>query len=379
MLILIAPDKFKGTLGAPEVAAAIAEGVKRVVPDATIELRPLGDGGEGTMEALRAKLGGRTEDVTVTGPLGGSVEATITFFDDGRVGLETAAASGLTLVAPSQRDALAASSRGTGELLVAALRRAGPGAQVIVGIGGSASTDGGTGAADAGGWRFLDGDGRELPPGGGALTRLARIDGSGVASDIRDRPIIGACDIDNPLLGERGSAPVFAPQKGASRKDVEVLEAGLGVLSATMARDLGVRVADRAGAGAAGGLGAGLAGFFGAKLRPGFEFVAEATALERAIRASDLVITGEGLLDDSSLGGKVPVGVARMARRAGVPCAALAGDIHLGTDALGAEGISPAAAGVAATGRHRAMDDTKSAVADTTERLMLGLIRDADP
>jgi glycerate 2-kinase len=373
--ILIAPDKFKGTLGAPEVAEAIADGVRRVAPDADVDLKPLGDGGDGTMEALRRGLGGRVEEVSVTGPLGARVGAPLTFFDDGRVGIETASASGLTLVAHDRRDALRASSRGTGELLLAALRRA-PGAQVIVGIGGSASTDGGAGAATAAGWRFLDRRGQDLPPGGGSLVRLARIDRAGVAPEVSNRSIVGACDIDNPLLGERGSARVFAPQKGASEADVELLESGLSTLSTRVAADLGVEVADRAGAGAAGGLGAGLAAFYGAELRGGFELVAEAISLRAAIESADLVITGEGLLDGSSLGGKAPIGVARMARAAGVRCAVVAGGVALGREALDAEGILSAVSVTDVAGPERAMEDTRWAVGYAAERLALHLYRD---
>ncbi|MDQ3766661.1 MAG: glycerate kinase, partial [Actinomycetota bacterium] len=262
MLILIAPDKFKETMAASDVAQAIAEGARRVFPDAGIEIHPLGDGGEGTLEALVAAVGGRIETARVAGPLGAPLQAPLGRLDDGRVALEVAAASGLTLVPRSRRDALRSSSRGTGELILAALDETKP-TTAIVGIGGSASTDGGTGAASAAGWRFLDGRGRELPPGGGSLVKLARIDEAGVDPRLSRCSIVGAADIDNPLFGERGAAHVFGPQKGASPEQVAVLDDGLANLADRLERDLdgSSALAGSAGAGAAGGLGFGLTAF----------------------------------------------------------------------------------------------------------------------
>ncbi|MDQ3752745.1 MAG: glycerate kinase [Actinomycetota bacterium] len=368
MLILIAPDKFKESLAASEVAQAIAEGVRRVFPDAGIEIFPLGDGGEGTLEALMAAVGGRIETVEVSGPLGAPVHAPLGRLDDGRIALEVAAASGLTLVPKARRDALGASSRGTGELILAGLDQTEPTA-AIVGIGGSASTDGGTGAASAAGWRFLDGRGRTLPSGGGALVNLARIDGSDVDTRLAGCAITGAADIDNPLVGERGAARVFGPQKGASPEQVTLLDDGLSTLADVVNRDLdgdpGLRGA--ASAGAAGGLGFGLAAFFGAQLASGFSVVAEATGLASAIARADLVITGEGRLDAGSLGGKTPIGVARMAKGAGVACCAVTGDSEVSSEELRADGIEDAASLVDVVGRRRALGDTAAALADTTE------------
>ena len=371
MLILIAPDKFKETLVASEVAQAIAEGARRVFPDAGIETIALGDGGEGTLEALTSAVGGRVETVQVSGPLGAPVDAPLGRLDDGRVALEVAAASGLTLVPRARRDAVGASSRGTGELILAGLDATEP-TTAIVGIGGSASTDGGSGAASAAGWRFLDRRGHELPPGGGALVNLAEIDGTGVDPRLSRCSIQGATDIDNPLVGERGAAQVFGPQKGASPEQVTLLDDGLANLAALVERDTGsdpgLPASD--GAGAAGGLGFGLAAFFGARLASGFTVVAEATGLASAIARADLVITGEGRLDSSSLGGKTPIGVARMARMAGVPCCAVVGDSEVSPEELRAEGIEDAASLVEVVGRRRALGDAAASLADVTEMIL---------
>ncbi|MDQ3784825.1 MAG: glycerate kinase [Actinomycetota bacterium] len=371
MLVLIAPDKFKETLSASEVARAIGKGVRRAFPEAGIEIHPLGDGGEGTLEALVAAVGGRVETVTVSGPLGAPVEAPLGRLDDGRIALEVAAASGLTLVPRARRDALRASSRGTGELILATFDETEP-TRAIFGIGGSASTDGGTGAASAVGWRFLDARGHQLPSGGGPLVKLARIDGTGVDPRLSRCSITGATDIDNPLFGERGAAHVFGPQKGASPEEVGLLDDGLANLADRVERDLDgdSALAGSAGAGAAGGLGFGLTAFFGAELASGFGVVAEATGLASAIARADVVITGEGRLDAGSLGGKTPIGVARMAREAGVACFAVAGDSEVSAEDLRADGIEGASSLVETVGRERALEDTAAAVAETTESLL---------
>jgi glycerate kinase len=368
--VLLAPDKFKGSLPAPEVARALAAGVRRSLPDAEVRELPLADGGDGTADALVAALGGRIERVRVSGPLGDPVDAPLGWLEDGRAVVEMAAASGLTLLDEASRDALRASSRGTGEVIARALEARAPGRAIIVGLGGSASTDGGTGAAAAIGWRFRDRAGRELGPGGGELHKLAAIDGSAVREDLGAGPIVGASDVDNPLLGRRGAARTFAPQKGASSEQVEQLERGLRVLAARIDADLGVEVADRWGAGACGGIGAGLIAFFGARLAPGFDLVAEVTALEEAIAWSDLVITGEGRLDDQSLGGKTPVGVARLARAARVPCVAVAGEVAADRRALEEAGFARAAALVEAVGRERALADVRASLAEVAARLL---------
>lgn len=370
MEFVIAPDKFKGTLGASQAADAIGRGVRKVFPAAALALRPVADGGEGTVEALLTGLGGRASSKRVTGPLGDEVEASVGWLADGRAAMEVAQASGLVLVPPERRDALRAHSMGVGEV-IRAVAESGRTRSLVVGIGGSAMTDGGTGAARALGWRFLDRAGRELPPGGAALIDLAHIDGAAVADAVRELEIDLASDVDNPLLGAEGAARVFAPQKGASAEQVELLERALTVLARRIKEDVGVDVAERPGAGAAGGLGAGLMAFCGATMRPGFDLVAEVTGLTQVIRGADYVITGEGKLDRQSLGGKAPIGVARLAAKSLVKCFAVAGDIPLkDRKALSEAGFAGMASMVETVGEQRAFDDPSNAIQATTEKLL---------
>lgn len=370
----MAPDKFKGTLDASAVAEAIADGVGRARPGAEIEIIPLADGGEGTREALLSALGGRRFSASVTGPLGDPIEAPYAILGDGRAVVEVAAATGLTLMDEASRDPLRATSRGTGELLAAAASElAASGAEhpeIIVGIGGSASTDGGTGAASAAGWRFLDARGNELAAGGGALRDLRRIERKSVDRWVGTCSIMGACDIDNPLFGPTGAARVFGPQKGASPDEVELLDEGLMTLASRFEEDLDCDVAGLPGAGASGGIGAGLIAFFDATLRPGFDLVAEVTGLEAALAAADVVITGEGSLDASSLGGKTPVGVARLARKAGTECIAVAGRLELGENDLASESITKAVGLEDVVGRERAAEAPGAVIAEAVQRLL---------
>ncbi|MGH2757310.1 MAG: glycerate kinase, partial [Actinomycetota bacterium] len=259
MKIVVAPDKFKGTLSATEVAESMMRGARTIHPEASFALRPMADGGEGTVAALLAARGGRVTTHIVTDPLGSKVHAEIGAMEDGTACIEMAAASGLQLVSASRRDSLAAHSDGTGELIRSAaetgVRR------LVVGVGGSATSDGGTGAARALGWRFLDAAGNDLPPGGGALLDLARIDASRAIRLEVD--IVGACDVDSPLLGPVGAARRFARQKGADADATDRLEEGLARLAQRIREDLDVDVSSVPGAGAGGGMGAGLVAFFG--------------------------------------------------------------------------------------------------------------------
>jgi glycerate kinase len=366
--VVIAPDKFKGTLTATQAADAMAKGVRAAIPDASMTLRPMADGGEGTIDALLVAHGGRMTTLRVSGPLSRAVEAPIGHLPDGTCVLELSAAAGLGHVGADSRDALASSSLGLGELVAAALREGER--KIVIGVGGSASTDGATGAARAVGWRFLDADGVELELGGGSLRHLARIDASGVDPALRAASFVAACDVDNPLIGEQGAARVFAPQKGASTDEIAILEEGLSVLAERIRSDLGIQVADEPGAGAGGGTGAGLIAFFGATLGRGFDVVAEAAGLEREIEQADLVLTGEGRLDDQSLGGKTPVGVAHIARELGVKCFAVAGEVPLDPGALKIEGISAAASLTEAVGTERAFEDPIDAVSKATAALL---------
>jgi glycerate kinase len=367
--VVIAPDKFKGTLSAAEAADAMAKGVRAAIPHASMSLRPMADGGEGTINALLVAHGGRVTSQRVSGPLTGmTVDAPLGHLPDGTCVLELSAAAGLNLIEPERRDALASTSLGLGELVAAALEQGER--KIVIGVGGSASTDGGTGAARAVGWRFLDADGADLELGGGPLRHLARIDASGVHPALNATSFVAACDVDNPLLGERGAARVFAPQKGASEDEVALLEEGLSVLAGRIRSDLGLEVADDPGAGAGGGTGAGLVAFFGATLGRGFDVVAEASGLEREIEQADFVLTGEGRLDEQSLGGKTPVGVAHIARKLGVKCFAVAGEVPLDPAALKIEGISAAASLTEAVGAKRAFEDPIDAVAKATAALL---------
>lgn len=338
MKVVVAPDKFKGSLTAPEAARALARGVRRAIPDADVDEAPMADGGEGTVEALVAATGGRFREADVSGPLGEPVRARFGLLGDGATAvIEMATASGLMLVPHDRRDPTRASTRGTGELIRESLDEGAR--RLVVGIGGSATNDGGAGLAQALGYRLLDARGQDLPPGGGPLLRLDRIDASG-----RDRRLDGvevavACDVDNPLCGPRGASAVFGPQKGATPEQVATLDRGLAHFARVIFRDLGADVADLPGAGAAGGLGAGLVAFANGRLTRGVDTVIAAVKLADRLRGADLCLVAEGMLDGSSAGGKTAVGVARLARSLGCPTLALAGAIGPGAEAVLAEGI----------------------------------------
>jgi len=339
MKVVIAPDKFKGSLTAPEAARAIGLGVDRALPGAVLDLVPMADGGEGTVAALVAATSGTFFDASVAGPLGEPVTARYGRLGDGRTAvIEMAAASGLALVPPGRRNPGLASSRGTGELLLAAL--AGGARRIVLGIGGSATNDGGAGLAQALGFRLLDAEGRDLGPGGLELSRLDRIDASGRDAQLDGVEIAIACDVDNPLCGPRGASAVYGPQKGADPETVAALDHGLQQLARIVSRDLGIAIADLPGAGAAGGLGGGLVAFAGGRLEPGIDLVSRAVNLADRLAGAGLCLTGEGSLDGSSAAGKTAVGVARLARRLGIPTLAVAGTLGPGVEAVLGEGIA---------------------------------------
>ncbi|WP_309065416.1 glycerate kinase [Microbacterium sp.] len=321
MRIVIAPDKFKGSLSAEEVAQAVADGLRDALPDAEIELAPAADGGEGTVDAAVAN-GFARHVAMVSGPLGAPVAAAWAQRDDVAV-IEMAAASGLELLPPAERDALRASSRGTGELIAAALAHGAR--RIVLAVGGSASTDGGAGMLAALGARLLDAHGNDVPDGGGALGSVRRVDLTGLDPRLADAEIVLASDVDHPLLGAHGAARVFGPQKGASPEDVELLDAALAVFADALEAASGVAARDLAGAGAAGGVGFGALAALGASRRAGVDVVLELTRLAERLRGADLVVTGEGSLDEQSLGGKTPIGVARTAATAGVRVVAVCG------------------------------------------------------
>lgn len=335
--ILLAPDSFKGSLSARRFCEVAEAAIRETLPDATVVSHLLADGGEGTLDALAGLEGAERVSVTVSGPLGESVRADYLLLHPRRTAvIEMARASGLLLVPPERKRPLEATTRGTGELLDHALR-AGV-RRIVLTLGGSATSDAGTGLLSALGYRFLDKEDRPLPPGGGALERLARIEAPEL--DLGGIELVGATDVTTPLLGITGAARLFAPQKGASPAEVERLERGLERFAEAVKRDLGLDVAETPGAGAAGGLGAGLL-VLGARLAPGFALIAELTNFEERFRqqAFDLVITGEGRLDGQSAHGKVPVEVAKVAARHGVPVVAVAGDVALPAEAAAAMGF----------------------------------------
>jgi glycerate 2-kinase len=338
MKIVVAPNAFKGSLSAVGAAAAIARGVRQATPGAQVVEIPVADGGEGTMEALVSAHHGDHRSIEVEGPLGDPVQAQLGLIDAGRTAVvELASASGFALISAERRDPRKASTYGFGQLLEAA-REAGV-EKVIAGIGGSATNDGGAGMAQALGYRLLDEAGVELPRGGAALLRLRRIDGSEVDSRWRTIGVEVACDVTNPLLGPEGASAVYGPQKGADPQAVEELDRALANLAAVIERDLGKKVADVPGAGAAGGAGAGLIAFLNARLVRGAPLVVQTAGLDQALKGADLVITGEGRIDAQTAFGKAPGEVARRAQAAGVPVLFLAGTRGPGWDSLDALGI----------------------------------------
>ena len=337
--IVIAPDSFKECLAAEAVAEAMAVGARRAAPDADIVTVPMADGGEGTVRALVAATGGTLHQARVCGPLGEPVDAEYGILGDGTTAVvEMAAASGLPLVPPERRNPLQTTTVGTGELIAAALDRGA--SRIVLGIGGSATVDGGAGMAQALGVKLLDADGASIGRGGGALAQLARIDLSGRDPRLADVAIDVACDVDNPLVGPHGAARVYGPQKGATPAMVEQLDASLSHLAEVIERDLGTAVRDLRGAGAAGGLGAGLVAFLGAKLLPGVSLVVDAVGLEAKLEGAALVLVGEGRLDGQTAFGKVPVGVARAAAARGIPVVAIAGALGEGWEAVLGEGVT---------------------------------------
>ena len=332
MRILVAPQEFKGSLSARQAAEAIGRGLRRTLPDAEIDLLPLADGGPGTVDALVEATRGRFVSTEAHDPLGRPLRARWGVLGGREASaaiIEMAAASGLELLGHEERDPLRTSTFGTGELLRAALTAGHR--RVIVGVGGSATNDGGAGLAQALGARLLAAGGAELPAGGAALARLTRIDVSALDRRLEDSEVVVATDVNNPLCGPQGASMVYSAQKGASEPVARELDAALAHYAEIVRRDVGVDVADVPGAGAAGGLGAGLIAFCGARVQPGFEVVAEAVGLVERLRRADVVVTGEGRLDRQSAFGKTTVGVARYAREAGKPVVALAGSVEGGT------------------------------------------------
>ena len=367
--VVIAPQSFKGSADAVAVAGAIARGVRRVWPDAeTIEL-PLADGGEGTVRALVRATGGELRRARVHDPLLREIDAEWGVLGDRTTAVvEMAAASGLLLLKESERDARITSTRGTGELILAA---AASGAhRIVIGIGGSATNDGGAGMARAFGYRFFDREGSELPEGGAALARLWRIDGQTDPRLVRPS-IDAACDVTNPLLGPEGASAVFGPQKGATPEIVRELDAALARYADVVERFVGRSIRDVPGAGAAGGLGAGLLAFLDARLVSGAQLVLSAVAFERRLDGATLVITGEGRIDRQSTYGKLTQAVTLAARAHGVAVVAVAGALGAGHEAMrdiGVERIETLAS--TAAERDAAMRDPLPRIEAAAERVV---------
>lgn len=338
MKIVIAPDSFKESLTALEAATAIEKGMKKILPDAYFIKVPMADGGEGTVQSLVDATDGKIIPKTVTGPLGEPVEAFFGISGDEKTAfIEMAAASGLHLVPLEKRNPLITTTKGTGELIAAALDFGVE--HIIIGIGGSATNDGGAGMARALGIKLLDSNGNEIGDGGGALSSLASIDLNNADKRLTAVKIEVACDVDNPLTGPKGASHIFGPQKGATPEMVETLDNNLHHYAEVILKDTGKDIENIPGAGAAGGLGGGLLAFLSAELKKGVEIVLEATMLEEHLKEADFIITGEGKIDGQSIFGKTPIGVAKTAKLHDVPVIAIAGNVAADSEIVHEHGI----------------------------------------
>ena len=338
MHVLVAPDKFKGTLTASEVAARVSAGIAAVAPEVPVREVPVADGGDGTVDAALA-AGFTRVPVRAQGPVGKPVDTAFAL-RDGVAVVEMADVSGLRLLPRDGLAALEASSYGTGEVMAAALDHGCH--TLLLGIGGSASTDGGAGLLTALGARLLDADGAELAPGGAALAGLARLELGGLHPKLASTAVVVASDVDNPLLGPNGAAAVYGPQKGADPDDVALLDSALAHWADVLDAATGTALRERPGAGAAGGVGYGALAALGAELKPGIDMVLELVGFADALPGARLVVTGEGSLDEQTLSGKAPAGVAAAAVAAGVPVVTVSGRLALGPEQLAAAGIKQA-------------------------------------
>jgi len=325
--IVVAPDSFKGSLTALEVSDAIEKGIREVFPEAEIIKIPMADGGDGTVECLVNATGGEILREKVIGPLGNEILAHYGILEDKKTAvIEMATASGLTLVPENKRDPLITTTYGTGQLIKAALNQGCR--KMIIGIGGSATNDGGAGMVQALGVKLLDQEGEEIGFGGGELKKIVKIDISCMDNRLSEIKVLVASDVNNPLCGPQGASRIYGPQKGATPETIEELDKSLAYFAELIKRDLNKDVKDIPGAGAAGGLGASLMAFLNAELRPGIEIMIEAVKLEQAIKDADLVITGEGKIDSQTIYGKAPIGVAKIAKKYNVPVVAVAAIIE---------------------------------------------------
>ena len=338
MKVLIAPDSFKGSLTAYEVAKAIAQGIKKYKQEIEIKLLPLADGGEGTVQSLVDATDGQIIKKEVTGPLGNKVKAFYGILGDQKTAvIEMASASGLPLIPEEKQDPSKTTTYGTGELIAGALSQGVE--EIIIGIGGSATTDAGVGMAQALGVSFLDRKGNEIGYGGRNLNKIVDIDMSGLNPNVKDVIIRVACDVDNPLFGKSGAAYVYSPQKGADHKMVEQLDKNLRHFNRVVKSELNKDVSEIPGAGAAGGLGAGLMAFLDAKLEKGIDIILDTVNFEKQLENVDLIITGEGKLDGQSIYGKTPIGVSKRSKKHNKQVIAIVGSLGQGVEKVLDNGI----------------------------------------
>jgi len=337
--ILVAPDSFKGSLTAMEAAENIKRGIHNFDSEINVDLLPMADGGEGTVQSLVDATDGEIIEKEVTGPLGDQVEAFYGLLGDKKTAvIEMAAASGLPLVPEEKKNPLKTTTYGTGELIASALEHGVE--QIIIGIGGSATNDAGVGMAQALGAEILDAEGNQVDFGGGNLDQIAKIDLKNLDSRLKDVEILAACDVDNPLFGKDGAAYVYGPQKGADPEMVEILDQNLRHFNQIAVKELGKDTNQISGAGAAGGLGAGLVAFLDAELKAGVDIVLDIIDFNKRLKDIDLVITGEGMLDGQSIYGKTPVGVSRSAAKKDIPVIAVAGTLGRGVEKVLDHGIN---------------------------------------
>jgi len=337
--IVIACDKYKGSMSALQVCSIIKKAFLNVRRETEIILSPMADGGEGTVDTLVESLNGRYIEALVKGPSGKKIMAKFGLIDSGKTAvIEMSSASGLWLLKPNDRNPMLTTTYGTGQLIKKAIEMGVK--KVIIGIGGSATNDGGMGAACAAGIKFFDKNENILEGCGKNLLSLCRIDASGIMDRIKETSVLVACDVDNPLYGKRGAAYVYAPQKGADENMVKLLDEGLKNLSGIIKRDLKKDISDLKGGGAAGGLGAGLSAFFGAGLFPGTDIIIQATNLEQKIKDADLIITGEGAMDNQTFYGKSAYGVAVLAKKYNIPVITINGSVNIDYNSIGKDKLS---------------------------------------
>lgn len=333
MTIVLAPDSFKESLTAKEVCDAMEAGIHRANPHINCIKVPMADGGEGTMQSLVDATNGNIYSVKVSDPLGRTVNAEYGILGGGEVAVfEMAAASGLHLVSKDERNPLKTSTFGTGQIIAACLNH--PIKKLLIGIGGSATNDGGAGMIQALGAKLMDKNGNNLEPGGGSLDKLDIIDLSALDKRLKNIDIEVACDVSNPIVGKEGASYIFGPQKGASESMVRILDSNLSHFSSIVEKNLGINIKNLQGGGAAGGLGAGLSVFLNATLKSGIKMVMEYTGLEKQLKKADMVWTGEGSLDSQTIYGKTPFGVAKSAKKFNLPVIALAGSLGSGSEIL---------------------------------------------